>query len=57
MYAMTLKKVKVGGIVMHNIEAGVIEGAHPEEVLLGMSFLSRVNMTRDGNKMELIKRY
>lgn len=57
MYALTLKKVKVGGIVLHNIEAGVIEGRHPEEVLLGMSFLSRLNMTRDGNKMELIKRY
>ncbi len=57
MYAMTLKKVKVGGIVLHNIEAGIIEGSHPEEVLLGMSFLSRVNMTRDGNKMELIKRF
>jgi predicted aspartyl protease len=35
----------------------VIEGRHPEEVLLGMSFLSRVNMTRNGNKMELTKRY
>ncbi|MCH6581937.1 MAG: TIGR02281 family clan AA aspartic protease [Proteobacteria bacterium] len=57
MYAVTLKKVKVGGIVMHNIEAGVIEGSHPKEVLLGMSFLSRVNMTRNGNKMELTKRY
>ncbi len=54
---MTLKKVKVGGIVLHNIEAGVIEGPHPQDVLLGMSFLSRVNMTRDGNRMELIKRY
>lgn len=57
MYALTLKKVKVGGIVLHNIQAGVIEGRHPEEVLLGMSFLSRVNMTRNGNKMELTKRY
>lgn len=57
MYGMTLKKVKVGGIVLHNIEAGVIEGSHPQDVLLGMSFLSRVNMTRDGNRMELIKRY
>ncbi|MDH3670571.1 MAG: TIGR02281 family clan AA aspartic protease [Gammaproteobacteria bacterium] len=57
MYGLTLKKVTVGGIVLHNIEAGVIEGYHPEEVLLGMSFLGRLNMTRDGNKMELTKRY
>lgn len=57
MYALTLKKVKVGGIVLHNIEAGVIEGSHPNAVLLGMSFLSRLNMTRDGNKMELTKRF
>ncbi len=57
MYGLTLNEVKVGGITLHNVEAGVIEGSHPVDVLLGMSFLGRLNMTRHGNKMELTKRY
>ncbi len=57
MYSLKLNSVTVGGITLHNVDAGVIEGAHPEDVLLGMSFLERLKMSRDGNKMELIKRF
>ena len=57
MYGLTLKSVKIGDIELHNIEAGVIEGPQPDTPLLGMSFLGRLEMRRDGDKMELIKKY
>jgi aspartyl protease family protein len=57
MYSIKLDSVTVGDITLHNVEAGVIEGSHPTDVLLGMSFLGRVDMKRDGDKMELTKRY
>ena len=57
MYAVKLNTVEVGGIKLHNIDAGVIEGSYPREALLGMSFLGRLDMKRDGEKMELTQRY
>ena len=57
MYNVKLKSVQVGGITMHNVEAGIIEGAFPAEPLLGMSFLNRVDMKRDGDRLELTQRY
>lgn len=57
MYAVTLDKVDIGGIVLHHITAGVLEGRYPDAPLLGMSFLGQVKMIRDGHKMELMKRY
>ncbi len=57
MYAIKLGTVEVGGIRLHNVDAGVIEGNHPREALLGMSFLGRLDMKRDGEKMELTQRY
>jgi aspartyl protease family protein len=57
MYSIKLDSVTVGDITLYNVDAGVIEGSHPTDVLLGMSFLGRVEMKRDGDKMELTKRY
>ncbi len=56
-YGVTLNTVKVGGIVLHNVAAGVIEGAQPAVPLLGMSFLGSLEMRRDGLRMDLTKRY
>jgi aspartyl protease family protein len=56
-YGLTLESVKIGEIELHNVEAGVIEGPQPDTPLLGMSFLGRLEMRRDGDKMELIKKY
>jgi aspartyl protease family protein len=56
-YSISLDTVKVGGIVLRNVEAGVIDGPQPETPLLGMSFLNALEMKRDGNKMELTRRY
>ena len=57
MYALKLDTVKIGDIVLRNVEAGVIDGPQPEVPLLGMSFLSALDMKREGNKMELTRRY
>lgn len=54
-YTVKLDSVKVGDIELRNIRATVLEGAFPQEVLLGMSFLSRVEMERKGNLITLRK--
>ncbi len=54
---IVLDTVKIGEIVQRNVEAVVLEGSQPSTPLLGMSFLNAMEMRRDGNKMELIKKY
>lgn len=56
-YRVTLDKVKIGHIQLYNVQAAVLEGSFPTEVLLGQSFLSRIHMTRDGDKMKLRKKF
>jgi len=56
-YAIKLDKVKLGNIIVYNVEAIVLEGSFPSEILLGQSFLSRIHMTRKGNKMKLRKMF
>lgn len=55
-YDLTLNAIQVGDITLHNVAASVIEGSHPRESLLGMSFLGQLDMKRDGEKMELNER-
>jgi aspartyl protease family protein len=55
-YLVTLDTVRVGGIELQNVEAIVIEHGLPV-ALLGNSFLSRVNMRREGEAMTLTRRY
>jgi aspartyl protease family protein len=56
-YSIRLDKVQVGDIVQYGVDASVIEGSGPTDVLLGMSFLNRCDMKRDGDKLELIQRF
>lgn len=56
MYTIRLNSISVGGIQLNDIDAGVIEGGFPEVPLLGMTFLSKVDMTRSGNLMTLKER-
>lgn len=51
-----LDTVRVGEIVLHNVEAMVHQQDMPM-VLLGMSFLNRMEMQRNGETMTLKKRY
>lgn len=55
MYVVTADTMSIGGITLDNIQMGVIEGNFPEHPLLGMTFLSRLNMERKGDVMTLSK--
>lgn len=55
-WVMTLHTVKVGEVTLNEVEATVMEHDMPV-ALLGMSFLNRVEMKRDGVTMTLTKRY
>ncbi|MGH8533327.1 MAG: retropepsin-like aspartic protease family protein [Gammaproteobacteria bacterium] len=56
-FGVTLKKVRVGDIELMDVPATVIDGDFPTETLLGMSFLSRVDMDRKGRLMVLRKKW
>lgn len=55
-YRIRLKSVSVGNITQKNIEALVIEGKHPGPILLGMSFLGRLDVEQSGNAMTLLQK-
>lgn len=55
-YLVKLDAVKVGGIELHNVDALVVDGGL-DQALLGMSFLNRVEMQRDGGTMTLTQRF
>lgn len=56
-YRVRVDTVDIGGITLTNIDAIVIEGARLPVALLGMSFLNRMEMRRDGDTLTLIQRY
>ena len=56
-YQVTLNSVTIGHIKLYNVKAAVLEGSFPTEVLLGQTFLSRIHMIRDGDKMILKKKF
>lgn len=53
---LQLDTVRVGDITLHNVEAAILQTDMPV-ALLGMSFLNRMEMTRDGSTMILKKRF
>jgi aspartyl protease family protein len=56
-YKVTLNSVRVGDIEVNNIEAAVLEGSQMPFALLGMSFLNRMEMKREGQVMVLTRRF
>lgn len=52
-YPVTLARVKVRHILLEDVAALVIDGHFPQEILLGMSFLKRVDLQRQGKLLEL----
>lgn len=56
-YKITLDTVKVDDIMLHAVEAVVLEGDGLKIALLGMSFLNRTDMKRDSQSLILIRRY
>ena len=55
MYVVTADSMSIGDITLDKVKMGVIEGNFPEHPLLGMTFLSRLNMERKGDVMTLSK--
>lgn len=56
MYVVRLDTVRVGGIVLNAIDAIIIEQGLTV-ALLGMTFLNRVEMKREGQTMTLTRRF
>jgi aspartyl protease family protein len=56
-WRVTLDSVTVGDITAYNVEAVVSQAQGLDVALLGMSFLNRTEMRRDGAYMTLTKRY
>ncbi|OYY50826.1 MAG: aspartyl protease [Methylophilaceae bacterium 17-44-8] len=56
-YRVKINTLRIGSIVLNNVDAAVIEGGFPEVVLLGMTALNRLEMKRDNTVMTLTKKY
>jgi aspartyl protease family protein len=56
-YRVKLDSVKLGDLCATNIDAVVSEKDAVPFALLGMSFLNRMQMTRDGDQLTLTQRY
>lgn len=55
-YHIKLNSVTVGAIKLYDVDAIVFDGPHPRTALLGLTFLNRVSMQRDGALLTLEKR-
>jgi len=56
-FVLNLDRVRVGDIELYHVEAAILEGNSPTEILLGMSFLDRVEIQRKGQMMTLKKKW
>ena len=56
-YNVKIDTIRVGEITLNSVDAVVIEGERLPIALLGMSFLNRMEMRRDGTTMTLIRKY
>ncbi len=55
-YRLKLDTVRVGELAVHGVDAVIMEGNSLPIALLGMSFLNRVDMRREGTILTLTKR-
>jgi aspartyl protease family protein len=56
-YNVVFDTVSVGGLTLYNVDGNVHEGPGTGYSLLGMSFLGRTEMRREGPNLTLTKRY
>ena len=52
-WRLSLDRVKVGSIEVLGVEAAILAGGSPSEVLLGMSFLNRVGWREEQGVLRL----
>ncbi len=55
-YRLKLDTVRIGDVAEHNVDAVIMEGNSLPVPLLGMSFLNRVDIRREGTILTLTKR-
>jgi aspartyl protease family protein len=56
-YKVKLDSVRLGDIALNNVDAVVVDGAGLNVILLGMSFLNRMQMKQDGDTLTLVRRF
>ncbi|HMW48607.1 MAG TPA: retroviral-like aspartic protease family protein, partial [Cellvibrionaceae bacterium] len=56
-YPVVLNSASVGDVTLNNIEALILEGEYPTAILLGNSFLSRVDLKVEQGVMVLQSKY
>ncbi len=56
-YQVTLDLVQIGDIKLYNVGAIVIDGIEPQRALLGMTFLSQLEIQHDGKRMDLKQKF
>lgn len=56
-YRIMLDSVRVGGVEVSNVEGVVLIGDYPEDILLGNSFLNRVDLRRESGVLVLEARF
>ncbi len=56
-YRVVINTLKLGSVVLNQVDAIVLEGGSPPLVLLGMSALNRLEMKREGIALTLTKKY
>ena len=52
-HIVTLRSVSVGGILVNNVRASVVEGDFPATILLGMTYLQHVKMEEHNGVLSL----
>jgi aspartyl protease family protein len=52
-HIVTLRSVSVGGILVNNVRASVVEGDFPATILLGMTYLQHVKMKEHNGLLSL----
>jgi aspartyl protease family protein len=55
-YATRIGRIALGDIVEHDVPATIVPNMGEIEVLLGMSFLSRLDFRQRGDRLELEQR-
>ena len=56
-YRVKFDTVRIGDITLNNVDGVVVDGMGLNVALLGMSFLNRTQMKRDGDTLILTRRY
>ena len=56
-YVVTLDSVRIGGLTLNQVDAAISDGMNKwDGVLLGMSFIGRLSMQRDGQTLRLTRK-